>query len=99
MRDLQYMIDVMTAARDGKKIEVNVGRGWEGTDEPAWNWGYGPNGIDYRIAPEPRKTREFVVIRCKLNGTLMVRDAEDKRFCRTPECEYINVREVLSEDK
>ena len=106
MRDLQYMIDVMTAARDGKRIQsrtcpaynaVAIGE-WRDCQVPSGAWPWNWNDVDYRIAPEPKKAREFVVIRCKLNGTLMARDAEnDKRFCRTPDCEYINVREVLSE--
>ena len=96
--EVDRKIGVMMAWRNGAKIQrcwrSEQGPWHSAPDECEWNW----RDADYRIAPEPRKAREFVVIRCKLNGTLMVRDAEnDKRFCRTPECEYMNVREVLPE--
>jgi len=62
MRDIQYMIDVMTAFRDGKRVEC-----WSRHGDDRWgkilqghqfDW----SSLDYRIAPEPRKAREFMVL-------------------------------------
>jgi len=49
-RDLDYMIAVMKAAKEGKKIEGRHygGDWWEVKHEPLWNW----RDIDYRIKPE-----------------------------------------------
>ncbi len=82
MRDLQYMIDVMTAARNGKKIEwlsrENANDTWTTLHDPllysSWRW----NSFDYRIASEPRKPREW-------------------RIPVLPEGEFVSVREVLPE--
>jgi hypothetical protein len=65
MRSLDYMIEVMTAARDGKKIEcrcLTVPDEWEPlqSGRGAWNWNW-PT-FDYRIAPEPRVPRECYAV-------------------------------------
>jgi hypothetical protein len=61
MRDLQYMIDVMTAARNGKQIQIKhkSGSHWDNCFGQAvvWDW----YKMDYRIAPEPRKAREWTL--------------------------------------
>lgn len=54
---LQHMIDVMTAYRDGKEIEIasrnsnEHEREWRHINEPVWDW---LNYI-YRVKPEPPK--------------------------------------------
>jgi hypothetical protein len=60
MRNLDYMIAVMQAAKEGKRIQYWMLGVWHDcvtTQDVAgleWNWGQ----YDYRIAPEPRKPRE-----------------------------------------
>ena len=64
MRDLQYMIDVVTAAKGGKRLQ------WRDRSDVECEWlNISPNGAvwnwdkyDYRIAPEPRRAREFLFI-------------------------------------
>ena len=49
----QEMIEVMQAYEDGKKIQVNSGKGWvdlDDGDEPSWNWVISK----YRIKPEEK---------------------------------------------
>lgn len=63
MRDLQYMIDVMTAASKGLRIEVRQRSSiqWELaiiSDATSWDWRL----FEWRIAPEPRKAREFWIV-------------------------------------
>ena len=57
MTDIDHMIAVMQAAKEGKAIQYRA-RGNRGTDE---NWGDAPSPIwnwakyDYRVKPEPRR--------------------------------------------
>ena len=91
MRDLQYMIDVMTAARDGKLIQVDPVYGanqWSAAPEPTWDW----RKHDYRIAPEPRKAREFYIHMDQHNSPMFV-VKDNARGCS----DCILVREVLPE--
>lgn len=52
-RDLDYMLSVMQAAKEGKPIEVrerNAERWCEiDAEDCSWNW----SAFDYRVAPEP----------------------------------------------
>jgi len=51
--DLDYMIAVMQAAKDGKEIEYlsSDKNKWIYVKKPIWNWHY----YDFRIKPEPPK--------------------------------------------
>ena len=94
MRDLQYMIDVMTAARDGKRIEFhNIecddNEPWHKAsvgDPLVWNW---PN-VTYRVAPEPRKARVWWYH--ESTGCMQLFHDRDLRTD-----DWILVREVLPE--
>lgn len=50
---IQEQIDVMTAFRDGKDIEIRAlsEREWEPCSAPLWNF----TEFDYRVKPEPRR--------------------------------------------
>jgi len=51
--DLDYMISVMQAAKEGKEIESTFWDDksiWYDCKEPDWNW----DVYDYRIKPEPK---------------------------------------------
>jgi hypothetical protein len=99
MRDLQYMIDVMTAAREGKRIQVKTYNG-EWADMPivsniSWNWGL--EGCDWRIAPEPRKAREWWLI--EENNHIEIYSCQQMRADGSgPLHNQTHVREVLPED-
>lgn len=53
--DLDYMLQVMQAAKEGKLIEVKIGLEgtWEYCDIPCWDW----DGEDYRIKPEKPQSK------------------------------------------
>lgn len=53
VRDIDYMISVMQAYRDGKEIEVVlIGRDdWRPSHTPSWDW----ECCDYRVKPEPSR--------------------------------------------
>ena len=57
MNDIDYMIEVMQAAKEGKAIQywARCNRGtdenWRGAPNPIWNW----VAYDYRVKPEPRR--------------------------------------------
>lgn len=61
MSDLAYKISVMQAAQTDKPIQCkSIGPygnmpNWEDGKDWAWDWA----NYDYRIAPEPRKPRDF----------------------------------------
>lgn len=52
MNDTKYMISVMQACEEGKKIEYRTwgGSDWWIAERPLWNW----NNYEYRIKPEPK---------------------------------------------
>lgn len=52
-KDVNYMISVMKAHTEGKKIECQIWghNDWTPVDDPEWNW----QGCDYRVKPEPKK--------------------------------------------
>lgn len=91
MSDLAYKISVMQAALEGKKIEYRNA----GSDNPwchypneplVWNWPH----VEYRIAPEPRKPREWYV---------WINQSGEIFPCRgtTGSLPVIRVREVIEE--
>ncbi len=50
------ILEVVQAHKDGKRIEVYEGASWKiCAFQPPWNFGM----FDYRVAPEPRKPREW----------------------------------------
>ena len=56
MQDIDYMIAVMQAAKEGKEIQRRHLHGidapWIDTPKPSWNW----STFDYRVKPaEPRR--------------------------------------------
>ena len=58
MNDIDHMIAVMTAAKEGKAIQYrsrthrNIDGFWRDAPNPHWNWA----NIDYRVKPaEPRR--------------------------------------------
>lgn len=95
MSDLAYKISVMQAALEGKKIQVRMREDTSGAwgcecdcTDAIWNW----NTFDYRIAPEPRKPREWLVW-SHPNGTISVMAGQ--LIC--PMTQAIRVREVIEE--
>jgi hypothetical protein len=96
MRDLQYQIDVMTAFRDGKRVECvslfNSDDDWARVREGhQFDW----SSLDYRIAPEPRKAREWWMSE---NGSLRrVFSTLQAAKGEFPREDFICVREVLPE--
>ena len=54
MKDIDEMIEVMQAYKNGEKIEFcytdEVIKVWEDTGKPLWNWG----DTDYRVKPKPK---------------------------------------------
>ena len=54
------IIEVVTAFKNGKKIEyyVKISRQWEEITDPSWNFAL----VDYRVKPEPMElwVNEFV---------------------------------------
>ena len=56
MKDINHMIAVMTAANEGKTIQIlyhdDIDAGWIDTTRPLWDW----RTCDYRVKPaEPRR--------------------------------------------
>lgn len=90
MSDLAYKISVMQAALEGKPIQGRKRCSddhWY-TVEPAWEW----KTYEYRIAPEPRKPREFFVS-VSDDGVAFKFDEGDERLGY----EKVRVREVIEE--
>jgi hypothetical protein len=88
MTELNRRICVMIAYRDGKKIQMQrrgTDNAWSET-YPAWDWA----SFDYRIAPEPRKPRDFWVYKDAMSGRLVAQIADT-----IPWSDAILVREVL----
>ena len=54
MKDIDEMIEVMQAYKNGEQIEFcytdEVIKVWEDTGKPLWNWG----DTDYRVKPKPK---------------------------------------------
>ena len=96
--ELKYAASVMLAAAEGKKIQYRskgeIHEQW-GETRPSWNWDL----FDYRIAPEPRKPREWKVWEPESleqvleisNFALGIHSPDKKR-------KVIRVREVLPEE-
>ena len=57
MTDIDHMIAVMQAAKEGKAIQSRyhqhpaIGEFWRDAHTPHWNW----TAFDYRVKPEPRR--------------------------------------------
>ena len=56
MNDIDHMIAVMQAAKEGKTIQIlyhdDIDAGWIDTTRPLWDW----RTCDYRVKPaEPRR--------------------------------------------
>ena len=66
MKKLPEMIEVMTAAEDGKEIECihKGGDNWGLVTKPLWNWA----SYDYSIKKEPR-VFYIVDLACDLGGS------------------------------
>ena len=64
------MIEVMQAFEDGKKIEFRErgSRTWKPDENPEWDW----SGIEYRIAPEPKKEGRWERVNIKRPGDLYI---------------------------
>ncbi len=110
--ELDRRIAVMQAYRDGRKIQARLlsyGMDWVDLNEaPAWGW----QASDYRIAPEPRKEREFWIVQYQDNSTygngnkvIKLATFTDSHNAATfsrqivDSLKIIHVREVLPEDK
>ena len=76
MKTLNYQIEIMTAALDGKPIEIDLRQtgDWEAFSQAhtaQFNW----HSYDYRIAPEPAKWYENIPdggVLCWLNGRINI---------------------------
>ena len=86
-RTLAYVIEVMTAAKNGRQIQfrVNGHDKWNKAEDPCWNWEH----FDYRIAPDSKPAREWKVM---VNGAGSIVDVTGLSING---CEIITVREVL----
>ena len=68
MTDIDHMIAVMQAAKEGKAIQRRYRTHpvtdvyWKDTPKPDWNW----TSFDYRVKPEPR--RVWVNMYCNRMG-------------------------------
>ena len=49
----EQMIEVMQHYVDGGEVEVAINGEWECANPPIWGW----DAFDYRIKPEPKKTK------------------------------------------
>jgi hypothetical protein len=88
------IIAVVQAHKDGKKIQVQSGHfhDWETLSdrcEVQWNFGL----FNYRVAPEPRKPREFWLYPLR-HGLYNALDKYDEGSPGVPQ---IHVREVIDE--
>lgn len=89
--NIDEMIAVVTAYRDGKQIEFRRNDGepkWLDNVSPRWNF----ESFDYRIKPAPR---EWWMITCaheKQCGALIYREKQESI---APNCSQIHVREVI----
>lgn len=99
MSDLAYKISVMQAALEGKKIQHKVPNidGWFDAEASppnySWNWAR----YNYRIAPEPRKPREWTTLIEPESG-LTYPDEGGKDDCLVSGgWERVRVREVIEE--
>ncbi len=89
------IIAVVQAHKEGKQIqvlEIHSGLGWVNVSENKPNWNFG--GTNYRVAPEPRKPREWWVIK-RDNGSSFNEFVAYE--CKQSYCdkEQIHVREVI----
>ena len=83
------IIAVVQAHKEGKKIQVRsrICGSWAGCENPAWAF----DNLDYRVAPEPRKPREWWVME-HIGGSLTVSHIEPNE---SPCFKVIRVREVI----
>ena len=94
------IIEVVQARRDGKRIQAqtkNITNNWtDVTSAPSWNF----NDVDFRIAPEPRKPRDWLIHIPKkpINECVKVDifpGSENHSRLPVYESECIRVREVI----
>ena len=93
------IIAVVQAHKEGKKIqnryamqpgEANRYNEWIAIDNPSWNF----FNYDYRVAPEPRKPREFWLVEYHWTSQ------GEPFFRNEPHKEYaIHVREVIDDSE
>jgi len=50
MMTVDQMIEVLTAYKAGKKVQVKLMQGWADVDDPKWSF----DVDDYRVKPEPK---------------------------------------------
>ncbi len=85
------IIRVVQAHKEGKKIEIRmnsgIGDNWHVDGRPRWNF---PE-FDYRVAPEPRKPREWYM-ELREDGTFIQLFTDPRQLTRGGE--LVLVREV-----
>ena len=83
------ILEVVQAHKEGKKIQVlaiHSDLGWQNCDSPSWDFAR----TNYRVAPEPRKPREWQVP--VVNGSIA---SNHPYFVVDTTVELVRVREVI----
>ena len=100
MNDIDYMIAVMQAAKEGKTIQSrrrhprpDIDACWRDAPEPSWNW----STYDYRVKPEPRRVwlNWYPTMNCRSLYYYYDSRAEAKSFARHEVSEQIEFVEVV----
>jgi len=85
------ILEVVQAHKEGKRIQVlaiHSDLGWQDCDNPSWDF----RTTHYRVAPEPRKPREWVLAVVKTSGDIAGKTVNAKDVS---DIETVRVREVI----
>ena len=94
MKDIDEMIEVMQAYKNGEQIEFcytdEVIKVWEDTGKPLWNWG----DTDYRVKPKPKyvpfETAEDFLEAQNLHGQVIIQYVNKEKTVFNQFYAYVN---------
>ena len=94
MKDIDEMIEVMQAYKNGEQIEFcytdEVIKVWEDTGKPLWNWG----DTDYRVKPKPKyvpfETAEDFLEAQNLHGQVIIKYVDKDKTVFNQFYAYVN---------